>query len=114
MEVSINDCLFVFSGAIISNVDNKFPLCISDPFFIRQQIITLRDEGLIRFGDNGWVWDTEELEGVHDSVLGNVVVMLSEKMKQLPSLTQEVLKVGRSKTILLLLSLLRFLSNDWY
>ncbi|KAL7541321.1 hypothetical protein ACHAXR_010809 [Thalassiosira sp. AJA248-18] len=66
-----------------------------NPLFVRQQIIALRDEGLLRFGDCGWVWDTEELEGIHDDVLDNVVVitLLLEKMKRLPSLTQHVLKI---------------------
>ena len=69
---------------------------MADPFFIRQQIVSLRDEGLLRFGNNGWVWDAHELEGMHDDVFDNVVVMLSEKMKKLPPLNQEVLKVRSS------------------
>lgn len=55
--------------------------CLADPFFIRQQIVSLRDEGLLRFGNTGWVWDADELEGMHDDVFDNVVVMLSEKWR---------------------------------
>ena len=65
----------------------------ADPFFIRQHVISLRDKGLLRFANSKWVWNPDELEGIHDDVLDNVVVMLTEKMKKLPSLTQEVLKV---------------------
>jgi len=35
----------------------------------------------------------EELEERHDDVLGNVVIMLSKKIKRLPSLTQQAMKV---------------------
>lgn len=71
----------------------------TDPFFIRQQISSLRDEGLLRFGNDGWVWDVNEIEEMHDDVLEDVVIMLLEKMKRLPPLTQQVLKV-RAATII--------------
>lgn len=64
-----------------------------DPFFVRQQVISLRDEGLIRFGANGWHWDIEAIEQIHDT-LGDVVNMLNEKMRRLPLLTQHALKVS--------------------
>mmetsp|Transcript_36638 Transcript_36638/g.77303 ORF Transcript_36638/g.77303 Transcript_36638/m.77303 type:complete len:1032 (-) Transcript_36638:196-3291(-) len=80
-----------------------------NPFFIRQQIISLRDDGLLRFGDNGWVWDVNEIDAIHDEILDDVVIMLSQKMKRLPSLTQEALKICASigsKTDLFILGLL--------
>ena len=71
----------------------------TDPFFIRQQISSLRDEGLLRFGNDGWVWDVNEIEEMHDDVLEDVVIMLLEKMKRLPPLAQQALKV-RAATII--------------
>mmetsp|Transcript_12829 Transcript_12829/g.27849 ORF Transcript_12829/g.27849 Transcript_12829/m.27849 type:complete len:527 (-) Transcript_12829:317-1897(-) len=71
----------------------NFIFCVTDgnPFFVRQQIISLRDEGLLRFGSNGWVWDIDAIEKIQ---LGkNVVTMLSEKMQKLPLLTQQALKI---------------------
>ena len=66
-----------------------------DPFFVRQQIISLRDEGLLHWGDSGWVWKIKEIEEAYVEASGadNVLLMLLEKMKKLPPLTQEVLKV---------------------
>mmetsp|Transcript_25283 Transcript_25283/g.60782 ORF Transcript_25283/g.60782 Transcript_25283/m.60782 type:complete len:1028 (+) Transcript_25283:177-3260(+) len=61
-----------------------------NPLFVRQQIISLRDEGLLRFGSDGWVWDIEAIEEID---LRNVVNMLTDKMKRLPPLTQQTLKI---------------------
>ncbi|KAL7547914.1 hypothetical protein ACHAWF_011188 [Thalassiosira exigua] len=79
----VEDCTSLSN--FISHVTN------GNPFFIRQQIMALKDEGLIRPGDNGWMWDIDDIE--QKELLGDVVTMLSEKMKRLTNLTQQALMV---------------------
>ena len=86
----INDVQSCTSLAnFISRVTND------NPYFIRQQIMALRDDGLLRFGSDGWVWNVEEImEEINDDLTsGDVVAILSLKMKRLPSLTKEALKI---------------------
>ncbi|KAL7549174.1 hypothetical protein ACHAWF_012443 [Thalassiosira exigua] len=81
----VEDCTELAN--FISRVTN------GNPFFIQQQLVSLRDEGLIRFGNHGYVWNIDEIEQIHGDLSGDVVVMLSKKMKRLPSVTQQALKI---------------------
>ena len=66
-----------------------------NPFFVQQQIISLREKNLLRFEEK-WVWDDIDIMEEAGMLDNDVVSVLSEKIKRLPSLTQQVLKVRSS------------------
>lgn len=70
----------ILVGIFVFNIALRL-LLSADPFFVRQQIISLRDEGWLRFGSNGWYWDIDTIEEIYDTS-DNVVVMLSGTMKR--------------------------------
>ncbi len=65
-----------------------------NPFFIRQFLMTLQQQGLLTFeGDSGgWHWDTSRIDEV--GMTDNVVELMAARVKALPSTTQAVLKLA--------------------
>ena len=63
-----------------------------NPFFVHQQLISLRKEGHLRNVNSEWVWNLDEV-GASGGALGNINLLLTERMKKLPTLTKEALKI---------------------
>ena len=62
-----------------------------NPFFIRQTVLALQEKGLIFF--NGTSWDVR-MDAIKDANINNdVAVLLLDKMRRLPELTQSCLKI---------------------
>ena len=63
-----------------------------NPFFAIQFFIALADEGLLAFDPvaSGWQWNMDRIRA--KSYTDNVVDLMAEKLKRLPSTTQEALK----------------------
>jgi predicted ATPase/GAF domain-containing protein len=76
-----------------------------NPFFIGELLRSLRDEGLLTLGDEGWIWDVGaiELRGVSTSV----VALLVEQVRLLPDDTQEILRIAACMGSAFSLGLLR-------
>eukprot|EP00579_Thalassiosira_antarctica_P001271 CAMPEP_0201865614 /NCGR_PEP_ID=MMETSP0902-20130614/441_1 /ASSEMBLY_ACC=CAM_ASM_000551 /TAXON_ID=420261 /ORGANISM="Thalassiosira antarctica, Strain CCMP982" /LENGTH=874 /DNA_ID=CAMNT_0048390405 /DNA_START=134 /DNA_END=2756 /DNA_ORIENTATION=- len=84
LGIEADDCATL--AGFISNVTD------GNPFFVQQQIISFREKGLLRFEEK-WVWDDIDImeeAGILDT---DVMSVLSEKIKRLPPLTQQVLKI---------------------
>ena len=65
-----------------------------NPFLVRQQLISLEKEGyLVRNENNEWVWNIDVIEEMHCGSSSDAVSLLSERMKKLPALTQQALKI---------------------
>jgi len=79
-----------------------------NPFFAKQQIISLREKNLLRFEEK-WVWDDIYLMEEVGMLDTDVMSVVSEKIERLPLLTQQVLKICScigSKTDLYILGML--------
>jgi len=65
-----------------------------NPFFINQFLKTLHAENLITFdlGDHSWQWQIEEIEAM--GITDNVVELMIDKLKKLPTLTQQMLRLA--------------------
>lgn len=67
-----------------------------NPFFLKQFLQTLYDEGLFKFDtrQGSWAWDVQQIgnQGMTD----NVVELMAGKIKKLPEATQEALKIAAS------------------
>lgn len=63
-----------------------------NPFFSRQFLQTLKQEGLIRFdeGRRGWEWDITEIQAL--SLTDDVVEFMRRQLLKLPPPTQNILK----------------------
>jgi len=76
--------------------------------FIRQQLISLFDNGLLSFDGNEWTCDIEKVEET-GTLVEDIVGVVLDKIKRLPSLTQHTLMICScigSKVDLDILSLL--------
>ena len=64
-----------------------------NPFFTNEFLKTIYESELLKFDfiEKQWIWNIEEIENY--SVTDNVVELLSNKIQQLPTQTQEVLKI---------------------
>jgi predicted ATPase/signal transduction histidine kinase len=64
-----------------------------NPFFVREFITSLHEQGKLRSDSNGtWSWDLGEIRA--QEVTDNVAVLLSERMRRLPVETQQVLQLA--------------------
>jgi predicted ATPase len=64
-----------------------------DPLYIRQQIISLFDDGMLCFDGNEWTWNIAAIERA-GMLSGDIASMVSDKIKRLPPHSQHVLKVS--------------------
>jgi len=63
-----------------------------NPFYIRYQLLSLQEQGLITFNDetSSWTWKMDDIRGVTDD---GVVALITNKIKKLTPLTQTCLKI---------------------
>jgi predicted ATPase len=63
-----------------------------NPFFARQFLMTLIEDGLLRFDSSapGWCWDMARIRA--RNYTDNVVDLIAEKLRRLPTETQKTLK----------------------
>ena len=83
LKVDNNDCKDL----------SNFISCTSNgnPFYIRQQLISLRESGHLCNNEKGtWEWDVDLLE---EGISGTVHILLSKRIKKLPKISQETLKI---------------------
>lgn len=66
----------------------------ADALFIRQQLISLFDNGLLSFDGNEWTCDIEKVEET-GTLVEDIVGVVLDKIKRLPSLTQHTLMVSK-------------------
>lgn len=65
-----------------------------NPFFLRQTLLHMYEEGLLRFSPRSQEWEWE-LNAIHRlSITDNVVDLMAEKIKKLSRKVQEVLKLA--------------------
>jgi len=65
---------------------------LGNPFFIHQFLTSVVEKGILSFNAElqNWIWDTAKLDQVY--ITDNVVQFVTERVKGLPTATQEVLK----------------------
>ncbi len=65
-----------------------------NPFFVRQFLLRVYQEELLSFDykRRSWVWNLKELEGLEST--DNVVSLMVERLKKLPSATQDTLRLA--------------------
>ena len=65
-----------------------------NPFFVNQFLKTLYAENLIIFDfpDHSWQWNIDQIEA--QNITDNVVELMIGKLKKLPALTQQVLRLA--------------------
>lgn len=76
--------------------------CCSDPFFVRQQIISLCDQGLLFFNGKDWTWDLQKIKDT--TISCDVVTMISEEIQQLPCLTKCTLMVSETTPFIFIIT----------
>ena len=82
LKVDNNDCKDL----------SNFISCTANgnPFYIRQQLISLRESGHLCNEKGAWEWDIDLLE---EGISGTVHLLLSKRIKKLPKISQETLKI---------------------
>eukprot|EP00804_Cyclotella_cryptica_P005610 CCRYP_000001-RE/>CCRYP_000001-RE protein AED:0.07 eAED:0.07 QI:0/0.85/0.75/1/0.85/0.5/8/3201/589 len=63
-----------------------------NPLMVRQQIISLLDNGLISFDNDSLTWDIQKIEE-SNTILRSLTIMTSHKIKRLSELTQRTLLI---------------------
>ncbi|MEG4250242.1 AAA family ATPase [Microcoleus sp. Pol10D4] len=65
-----------------------------NPFFVNQFLKTLYAENLINFDvqEHSWQWNIDQIEA--QNITDNVVELMIDKLKKLPALTQQVLRLA--------------------
>lgn len=65
-----------------------------NPFFVRQLLKSLHDDGLIGFDrmKREWAWDITRIEGI--GITDNVVALMAGKIRKLPPAAQRLLKLA--------------------
>ncbi|WNG18191.1 AAA family ATPase [Cystobacter fuscus] len=91
-------CLEVLVDALgrpPAEVEPLAELCLrkteGNPFFLGQFLLSLHQEGMIRFDAQagGWAWDMDRI--VHTPMTDNVVALMATKIQKLPEDTQRTL-----------------------
>lgn len=86
-------CCFCLLSIDFTRALSIISLFILDPLFVRQQIVSLFDDGLLRFDSSSqWTWDMAEIEK-KCKLHGDIVSAITYKMKRLPSILQHILMV---------------------
>lgn len=80
------------------DVEPLAELCLrkteGNPFFLGQFLLSLYQEGMIRFDSRAgrWAWDLDRI--VHTPMTDNVVALMATKLQRLPEDTQRVLRLA--------------------
>ncbi|MFY0564486.1 trifunctional serine/threonine-protein kinase/ATP-binding protein/sensor histidine kinase [Archangium lansingense] len=91
-------CIEMLSEALgrpPAEVSSLAELCLrktgGNPFFLGQFLLSLHQEGMVRFDAQAghWTWDMDRI--VHTPMTDNVVALMATKIQKLPSDTQRVL-----------------------
>ena len=90
----ICDTLFAEPDACLPLAEVLYTKTQGNPFFVRQTILHMYEEGLLRFSlaSQQWEWDMEAIHRL--SITDNVVDLMTGKIKRQPKSTQEILRLA--------------------
>ena len=90
----LSDSLHCSIDEVLSLAEIIFEKTRGNPFFVNQLLQTLYNDALIKFNSmtGQWTWEASEILNV--GITENVVELMADKIRKLPSKVQETLKIG--------------------
>lgn len=80
----------LYETAVLSNL--VFEKTYGNPFYINQFLLTIYEDGLLKFNDQKWMWQSDEIRSKR--ITQNVAELLADKISKLPPETQKYLRLA--------------------
>ncbi|MCP4129804.1 MAG: AAA family ATPase [bacterium] len=80
-----------------------------NPFFVTEFLKTLYSDGLIEFKEE-WTWDLEKIK--HAGITDNVIELMADKIKRLPEVTLNIIKIAACIGVKFSLDILLLLTDE--